>query len=292
MAAVTASTSTAPAAGVASAVTGPPAVRQSTARRAALLAAGLLAVGVGVLAGAGAGLAGVGPLAIQTIPSPSLSSSPASRGLPGPGTVPAVTSVDARYDGVNTTRYHANSPVGSASYTWQWIKQPPCGSLDTSHHTADSGYTHEGCDQVAEAGGVIGVCIENSDGAALYQRNARFGDGIDAAVTARAGVASESFSLVSSGPAPATCTSLGSAATPVPGPRRGSPPPRADAAAQSASPDVVGSPSATSSPAVAASPESNSSGAGMRVDLDAAVAAVGGLAAAAGLLLLLLLRRP
>ncbi len=158
--------------------------------------------------------------AVAPAPAAAPSPSPPAASVGGP---PVLQAISAHFDEAqSTTFYEVTNPPFSASYRWGWIHKPTCGNLLADPAGVTAGYSHNGCNQVLEATAVVGVCVSTADGATLYQRNARFGDGaLSSSDAAAAGVAGDQFSAVGSSTAAGYCNSsitraLAAAVTPLP----------------------------------------------------------------------------
>lgn len=183
------------------------------------LVAGIIAAVVGLLIGAAIGY--LNPQ-LASAPGPGPSSTPS---LPAPGGgQPTISTVSARFDAaLSTTFYRVNGGNPRATYTWGWVKNPGCGTLRADPGGLTAAYSHNGCSPVLEAGGNVGVCVTTPGGGALYQRNARFGDGaLSAQEAADARVAGDQFSKVDASTATDFCSTrfasaLAATVTPLPG---------------------------------------------------------------------------
>ena len=211
-----------------------PALTPRKARRPPGVGAGIAAAVAGLLVGAGLGV--ISPLrsdhtaAVVTSTSPSPSATSAA---------PVVTEISAHFDdATSTTYYQLQGADPGASFKWGWLRKPPCGTLQADPSGLSAAYAHNGCNPVAEAAGVIGVCVTNTAGSAEYQRNARYGDGALAANdAAAAGVSGDQFSQ-QAGTADCATSFTGTAAAAVA-------PVSVPGAAASASASTVATPSAS-----------------------------------------------
>jgi hypothetical protein len=235
------------------------------------VAAAVVAVLGGLLVGAALGYASPRPAAAPApAPAPAPSAAPAGQ--------PAISTISAHFDEArSTTFYQVNGGSPGAGYTWGWVKNPGCGNLLADPGGLTAGYAHNGCNQVLEASGTVGVCASTAAGSVLYQRNARYGDGsLSAADAAGAGIAGDQFSKVNASSVSNFCSTvftppLVATVTPLPG---------------AASPQPSGA--AAASPSSSTSTGSTAGGSGQVPGLAAAV--VGGVLVAG--LGLVLLRRP
>ena len=170
--------------------------------------------------------------------------------------VPAVQSISARFDDtVGTTFYEIANAQVADTYTWGWIKKPVCGTLQADPGGVSAAFRHQGCDPVGEGRGVVGVCVSTGQASAVYQRNARFGDGaFTSQEAAAAGTSGDQFSQVDSSstqdlctaqfgqPEAASVTPLPGAAFPIPSATAGeTPSPPVSTASTSPSTKVLGS---------------------------------------------------
>jgi serine/threonine-protein kinase len=210
----------------AAAVATPP-VEEAAPPRAARrpgIGPGLVATILGLLLGAG--VAVLGPAGAPA-PVPNLAASP----TPGEAAQASIADLSAHFDEArSTTLYQVVGGPPGATYSWGWIRKPLCGALDVDPGGLTAGYAHNGCNQVLEAEAVVGVCVATPSSSAVYQRNARFGDGaLSAQDAAAAGVLGEQFSLVSSSSGTESCAStfapaLAATVTPLPATPTSSPP--------------------------------------------------------------------
>ena len=285
-----------PEATAAAAIAAPvPVSAPSTTRRPPGIGRGIAAVVAGLMVGGAVSLVappsslGILPAATvlpATTPSPAVSPTP-SLSPTAPVAAPTVQSISARFDAASgTTFFDVVGAQPRATYTWAWVKKPACGALQADPGGLTAAFRHQGCDPVGEGRGVVGVCVSTNPASAIYQRNARFGDGaFSPQEAAAAGAAGDQFSQVDSSttrdlctpqfssPGPAAVSALPGAQTPVP-----------VASAQASSPG--NSPSAAASASVTPSqPAPSSATSGRLLPLGAGVA-VGLLVAAMGLLLL------
>ena len=211
-------------------------------RRGPGIAAGLAAAVAGLLVG-GALTVAVPPSSLGLLPAAAVSTpAPSPTPIPAP---PAATlqSISARFDNsVGTTFYDVSGAPAGATYTWGWINKPVCGALEADPGGLTAAFRHQGCDPVGEGRAVVGVCIASGQGSAVYQRNARFGDGaFTAQEAAAAGAAGDQFSQVDSSPAADICSGrfgqpVAAAITPVPGALSPAPSPTPTASPSIASP--------------------------------------------------------
>jgi hypothetical protein len=216
---------------------------------------GLAAALAGLLVGAAVAYVEPPPALGPTSSGAAGSSSPQVSPTPSPPT-PSLSTIAALFDNASaSTYYRLGGTQPDANYTWGWVKRPPCGNLQADPQGVTAVYRHNGCDPVVQGRGVIGVCVSNPQGSALYQRNARFGDGgFTFQQAAAAGATGDQFGLIDSSPSDAFCAAhfsrtTAATITPIPGAPTPVLPPSPSAAPPSPSPSPEGPPAAASAPA-------------------------------------------